>query len=64
MGVSNVFHIMLRGLCCFLLFSPNSHYSALFGALDKAEEILTRRRYLAGDVLTEADIRLFVTLIR
>jgi putative glutathione S-transferase len=28
------------------------------------EGILEKQRYLAGDVLTEADIRLFVTLIR
>ena len=36
----------------------------LFAALDRAEEILSRRRYIAGDVLTEADVRLFMTLIR
>ncbi|GJM91036.1 hypothetical protein PR202_ga07371 [Eleusine coracana subsp. coracana] len=36
----------------------------LFEALDKCEEILGKQRYLCGNQLTEADIRLFVTLIR
>ncbi|KAL2930414.1 Glutathionyl-hydroquinone reductase YqjG [Bienertia sinuspersici] len=36
----------------------------LYGALDKCEEILSKQRYLCGSTLTEADIRLFVTLIR
>lgn len=36
----------------------------LFAALDRAEAILMRQDFLCGDVLTEADIRLFVTLIR
>lgn len=36
----------------------------LFGALDRCEDILSRQRYIAGDVITEADIRLFMTLIR
>eukprot|EP00270_Netrium_digitus_P002974 TRINITY_DN13373_c0_g1_i1.p1 TRINITY_DN13373_c0_g1~~TRINITY_DN13373_c0_g1_i1.p1 ORF type:complete len:324 (+),score=74.52 TRINITY_DN13373_c0_g1_i1:182-1153(+) len=38
--------------------------ASLFESLDRAEEILSRQRYIAGSVLTEADIRLFVTLIR
>lgn len=33
-------------------------------SLDRAEEILSKSRYLTGDRLTEADIRLFLTLIR
>ena len=37
---------------------------ALFDALDECERILSRSRYIAGDALTEADVRLFVTLIR
>lgn len=36
----------------------------LFDALDRAEEILSRSRYLVGNTLTEADIRLFMTLVR
>jgi putative glutathione S-transferase len=37
---------------------------ALFSALDALEERLADQRYLAGDRLTEADIRLFTTLVR
>ncbi|MAM70118.1 MAG: glutathione-dependent reductase [Gammaproteobacteria bacterium] len=40
------------------------HYHNLFEAMDKVEEILGRQRYLAGSQLTEADWRLFTTLIR
>ncbi|KNA02974.1 hypothetical protein SOVF_213510 isoform A [Spinacia oleracea] len=36
----------------------------LYEALEKCEEILSKQRYLCGSSLTEADIRLFVTLIR
>ncbi|GJM91037.1 hypothetical protein PR202_ga07372 [Eleusine coracana subsp. coracana] len=36
----------------------------LYEAMDKCEEILGKQRYLCGNQLTEADIRLFVTLIR
>lgn len=36
----------------------------LFESLDWLEELLTNRRYLCGDVLTEADWRLFTTLVR
>ena len=38
--------------------------TALFDALDALEERLGRHRYLVGDQLTEADIRLFTTLVR
>jgi glutathionyl-hydroquinone reductase len=33
-------------------------------AFDKVDEILQKQRYIAGDMFTEADIRLFVTLLR
>lgn len=36
----------------------------LYEALDKCEEILGKHRYLCGNTVSEADIRLFVTLIR
>ncbi|MGQ9427325.1 glutathione S-transferase family protein [Gilvimarinus sp. F26214L] len=39
-------------------------YKELFSALDQVEDILSRQRYLVGKVLTEADWRLFTTLIR
>ncbi|MBR9913050.1 MAG: glutathione S-transferase family protein [Gammaproteobacteria bacterium] len=39
-------------------------YYCLFDALDWVEGILSRQRYLAGNQLTEADWRLFTTLIR
>lgn len=39
-------------------------FTALFKALDKVENILSKNRYLLGGTLTEADWRLFTTLIR
>ncbi|MCK9908875.1 glutathione S-transferase family protein [Microbacteriaceae bacterium K1510] len=36
----------------------------LFDTLDELEQILSRQRYLTGDAITEADWRLFPTLIR
>jgi putative glutathione S-transferase len=39
-------------------------YDRLFAALDRLEERLTDRRYLVGDHITEADVRLFTTLAR
>jgi glutathionyl-hydroquinone reductase len=36
----------------------------VFGALDTLEERLSRQRYLLGKTITEADWRLFVTLVR
>lgn len=47
--------------------SHQAHEAAverLFAALNRAEAILMRQDFLCGDALTEADIRLFVTLIR
>ncbi|KAL6502218.1 hypothetical protein OROHE_024811 [Orobanche hederae] len=42
----------------------NEAVTKLYEALDKCEEILSKQRYLCGETVTEADIRLFVTLIR
>jgi glutathionyl-hydroquinone reductase len=39
-------------------------FHKLFAALDEVEERLGRQRYLAGDRFTEADLRLFPTLVR
>src|ERR1039457_6070917 len=39
-------------------------YGKLFGRLDWLSERLATRRYLAGDTITEADIRLWPTLVR
>ncbi len=39
-------------------------YDRLFAALDWLEERLTDRRYLMGEHITEADVRLFTTLAR
>lgn len=39
-------------------------YERLFTALDWLEERLADRRYLMGDAITEADVRLFTTLAR
>ncbi|WP_328339035.1 glutathione S-transferase family protein [Micromonospora sp. NBC_00421] len=39
-------------------------YTALFDRLDALSQRLAERRYLMGDSITEADVRLFTTLIR
>ena len=36
----------------------------VFESLDRVEKILEGKDYLVGDVLTEADIRLYVTIVR
>jgi glutathionyl-hydroquinone reductase len=39
-------------------------YERLFARLDQLSERLRDRRYLMGDTITEADVRLFTTLVR
>lgn len=39
-------------------------FTRLFDTLEKVEAILDKNRYLVGDTLTEADWRLFTTLVR
>ena len=39
-------------------------FTHLFETLDKVEDRLSKHRYLVGDQLTEADLRLFPTLVR
>ncbi|WP_095157308.1 glutathione S-transferase family protein [Pseudomonas sp. Irchel 3E13] len=39
-------------------------FDALFAELDALEQLLDGQRYLAGEYLTEADVRLFTTIVR
>ncbi|MEU8434160.1 glutathione S-transferase C-terminal domain-containing protein [Streptomyces sp. NPDC029216] len=39
-------------------------YERLFNRLDRLSERLERSRYLVGDTITEADVRLFTSLVR
>jgi len=39
-------------------------YTALFARLDQLSDRLATQRYLVGDTITEADVRLFTTLVR
>src|SRR3954452_17226826 len=39
-------------------------YQRLFDRLDGLSELLAGQRYLVGDTITEADVRLFTTLVR
>lgn len=39
-------------------------FDEVFAELDHLEGLLDRQRYLAGEYLTEADVRLFTTLVR
>lgn len=39
-------------------------FDEVFAELDALEKLLSEKRYLAGEYLTEADVRLFTTLIR
>ncbi|KAG0083366.1 S-glutathionyl-(chloro)hydroquinone reductase [Podila epicladia] len=42
----------------------DNHVHPLFKSLDRVEEILSKSDYLVGNTLTEADIRLWTTIIR
>ncbi|GBG60448.1 hypothetical protein CBR_g5623 [Chara braunii] len=42
----------------------NEACTKLYAALDRVEKILAKQRFLVGNTFTEADIRLFVSLIR
>jgi putative glutathione S-transferase len=44
--------------------SYDAAYDRLFAALDRLESRLKGQRYLVGDTITEADVRLFTTLVR
>ncbi|MEM7442861.1 MAG: glutathione S-transferase family protein [Pseudomonadota bacterium] len=63
-----VYHTVNNGVYkCGFATSQEAYeeaFDALFDTLDFLEERLGRRRYLAGGTLTEADWRLFTTLVR
>lgn len=44
--------------------SYDDAYDRLFAALDWVSDRLSNQRYLMGDAITEADVRLFTTLVR
>jgi len=52
--------------CGFATKQPaySKAFAELFAALDRVEAILAESRYLTGTELTEADVRLFTTLVR
>jgi putative glutathione S-transferase len=63
-----IFHTVNTGVYKAGLASTQASYDqaveALFTTLDALDERLARRRFLLGDQLTEADIRLYPTLAR
>jgi putative glutathione S-transferase len=66
--VEPIFHDVNNGVykCGFATGQGayESAYDALFARLDALSERLATRRYLVGDTITEADVRLWVTLVR
>lgn len=52
--------------CGFATRQPayEAAFDALFDALDRVDTRLAKRRYLCGERFTEADVRLFTTLVR
>ncbi len=63
-----IYHAINNGVYRTGFATTNQAYQAafyeLFDALDWVEQLLSQQRYLAGKQLTEADWRLFTTLIR
>ncbi len=63
-----IYHNINNGVYkCGFASSQNAYdmaFDNLFSALDKIENVLSTQRYLTGNILTEADWRLFTTLIR
>ena len=63
-----VYHAINNGVYkCGFATSQEAYseaFKALFAALDELESRLDHQKYLAGDQLTEADWRLFTTLVR
>lgn len=65
---NRIYHTVNNGVYRTGFATTQDAYEAafheLFDSLDWLEGILSKQRYLVGDVLTEADWRLFTTLIR
>jgi putative glutathione S-transferase len=65
---SDIFQYVNNGVYCAGFATSQEAYEdafdGLFGMLDRLEQRLAHRRYLVGKRLTEADIRLFTTLVR
>lgn len=63
-----IFHDINNGVykCGFALSQEayEEAYDQLFAKLDELEERLTHQRFLFGDYITDADIRLYTTLVR
>lgn len=63
-----IFHTVNTGVYKAGLAATQSSYEqaveALFTTLEALEERLARRRFLLGDLITEADVRLYPTLAR
>ncbi|GAA1829653.1 glutathione S-transferase C-terminal domain-containing protein [Pseudonocardia alni subsp. carboxydivorans] len=63
-----IFHDVNNGVykCGFASSQPayDRAYDALWSRMDELSEHLSTRRYLVGDSITQADIRLWVTLVR
>jgi len=63
-----IFHTVNTGVYKAGLATTQSSYEqaveAVFTTLDALEERLARRRFLLGDLITEADVRLYPTLAR
>ena len=65
---SRVYEYINNGVYSCGFATSQSSYEAsvkkLYEHMEKVEEILSKQRYIAGDQLTEADVRLFMTLVR
>jgi putative glutathione S-transferase len=66
--VEPIFHNVNNGVYrCGFAGSQEAYeeaYDALFAELDRLSQRLATQRYLVGESITEADIRLFTTLVR
>lgn len=63
-----IYHNINNGVYKTGFAKTQEHYenavTTLFDTLDRVEAHLATNRYIAGDTITEADWRLFVTLVR